>query len=110
MVQSFKSMDELTGYLNRIEERIRTLEAENKTLRSSLTERGAVNKELIASYIADSLPQTDLLSPSLLKRAFAVYGHTLLASFILSAIFFVLYLCFVVVLFGSVLGNLPRIP
>lgn len=47
------------------------------------------------------LPDTWLLSPSLLKRAFGVYGHNLLAGFLISIPFLCLYLLLMIALVAS---------
>ena len=49
------------------------------------------------------LPDTWLLSPNLLKRAFGVYGHNLLAGFLVSIPFICLY--FVLMLMLGVLSS-----
>ncbi len=50
------------------------------------------------------LPDTWLLSPSLLKRAFGVYGHNLLAGFLIAIPFLCLYLLLAIAL-GASLGG-----
>lgn len=50
------------------------------------------------------LPQTWLLSPNLLKRAFAVYGHNLLAGFLVAIPFLCLYFLLILVV-GAGLGG-----
>lgn len=45
------------------------------------------------------LPNTWLLSPNLLKRAFGVYGHNLLAGFLISIPLICIYI-FLIVIFG----------
>ena len=50
------------------------------------------------------LPNTWLLSHSLLKRAFAVYGHYLLAGFLIAIPFLCIYI-FLIVVFGVVSGS-----
>ena len=47
------------------------------------------------------LPNTMILSPSFLKRAFAVYGHVLAAGFIIMLPFYILIFIF------SILANIP---
>ena len=106
MLQPFKSMEDLTSYLTGVEERIKSLEAENTTLRSSLAEKKTIDGNVIARYVVKSLPQTNLLSPGFFRRAFAVWGHFFVANLIIGTIVFIGYLCLMTVLFGSVLGNL----
>ncbi len=50
------------------------------------------------------LPNTWLLSHSLLKRAFAVYGHYLLAGFLIAIPFLCIYI-FLIVVFGVASGS-----
>ena len=45
------------------------------------------------------LPETWLLSPNLLKRAFGVYGHNLLAGFLISIPLICIYV-FLMLMFG----------
>ena len=45
------------------------------------------------------LPETSLLSPNLLKRAFGVYGHYLLAGFLISIPLICIYV-FLMLMFG----------
>jgi hypothetical protein len=47
------------------------------------------------------LPDTWLLSPSLLKRAFGVYGHNLLAGFLIAIPFMCIYLLIVIALIAA---------
>ncbi len=47
------------------------------------------------------LPETWLLSPNLLKRAFGVYGHNLLAGFLIAIPLLCIYV-FLIMVFGVV--------
>lgn len=51
------------------------------------------------------IPNTWLLSPNLLKRAFGVYGHNLLAGFLIAVPFLCLYFLLLFIL-GFGLGGL----
>lgn len=106
----FKSMNELVEYLGQLEERVKTLEVENGRLRAVTPVQESVDGKAIARFVSASLPQTNLLSPGFLKRAFAVWGHFFVANLLISIVVMAVYLCFVMVLFGSVLGGLPRTP
>ncbi len=109
MMQQFKSMNELVEYLGKLEERVNALEAENANLRSIVPVKESIDGNAIARYVSNSLPQTDIINRSFLRRAFAVYGHFFVANLIVSAVVFLIYLCLMAVLFGSALGSLPKI-
>ena len=106
MATVFKSMNELTEYLEQIEARIKTLEQENERLRAIQPARESADGNAIAKYVSRYIPQTDLLSPSFFKRAFAVWGHFFVANFLISLVFLVLYLCLMMAVFGFSFGNL----
>ena len=66
MLQQFKSMDELTSYLGKIEERVKNLEAEYERLRANTPSREVVeivNEEAIERLIFDYLPDSNLIHP-----------------------------------------------
>lgn len=109
MLQQFKSMNELVEYLGKLEERVDALETENRELRAIVPAQKSVNADIIARAVSTTLPQTDILSRSFWRRAFAVYGHMLMANLAVSAVIFLIYLCFMAVMFGSALGSLPRL-
>ena len=50
----------------------------------------------------NSLPKTNLLSPNFLTRAFAVYGHTLVAGLIVGIIFYCITFGVIIALGGSI--------
>jgi hypothetical protein len=106
MPQQFKDLNELTEYLGKLEERVVVLETENANLRAIQPKSEPVDGNVIAAYISHSLPQTGLLSPSFMKRAFTVWGHMFVANLIIGAIFFILYLCLIVGLMGLSFGSL----
>jgi len=101
MMQQFKNMNELVEYLGQLEERVKNLEKENSRLHAIQPKNEGVNKNQIVEYISQRIPQTNLLSPKFLTRAFAVWGHFFTAHFIISfTIIFVLsilYFCLIVV-------------
>ena len=104
----FKNMNELVEYLGRLEERIKTLEAENKSLRAIQPRNENVDGNVIAKHVARYLPKTDLISTGFLKRAFAVWGHFFTANLIISFIGFLIYSCLMMVMFGSLLGSVAQ--
>jgi hypothetical protein len=104
----FKNMNELVEYLGTLEERIKTLEAENRSLRA-IQPKNDMDGNAIAKAVSRYIPQTDLLSPGFLKRAFAVWGHFFVANFIVSLIAFLIYACLMMVMFGSLLGSAAQL-
>ncbi len=113
MAQQFKSMDELTTYLGSLEERVKSLEAENGKLQANVSSQEVVevvNEEAIERIVLDYLPETNLLDHGFFKRAFAVWGHFFVANLIVSLFLFILYACLMMVMFGSVFGNLIQLP
>jgi hypothetical protein len=101
MLQKFKSLDELVQYLATLEERVQYLEEENHRLRSLPVPAPApqglsttsVDERTIAKMVASFLPLTNIVHPSFLKRAFAIWGHFFVANFIISIPFTILYFC-----------------
>jgi hypothetical protein len=89
MSPQFNSMDELVAYLGTLEERLRSLESENlslklqnETLNNYMKEMGSVSQKM--------LPKTNLISPKFLRRAFTVWGHSFIAGLIISIPFVIL--------------------
>ena len=89
MSPQFNSMDELVAYLGTLEERLRSLETENlslklqnETLNNYMKEMGGVSQKM--------LPKTNLISPKFLRRAFTVWGHSFIAGLIISIPFVIL--------------------
>ena len=110
MIGQFKSMNDLVTYLGSLEERLNTLEAENEKLRKIAPPREMVNEKAIERVVLDYLPDTNLIDHSFWKRAFAVWGHFFVANLIVSFVFFILYACLMMVMFGSILGNISQSP
>jgi hypothetical protein len=88
MSAQFNNMNELTSYLDTMENRVKALESQNESLRNYVTAMGG--------DAAKMLPKTGLLSPSFIQRAFTVWGHYFVAQLIISVpivcIYFVLIL------------------
>ncbi len=80
--------------------RMESLQQEVEYLRGRVTVLEA--QQPVASE--SDLPNTWLLSPNLLKRAFGVYGHNLLAGFLIAIPFLCLYFLLILV-FGLSFGN-----
>ena len=106
MKQPFKNMEDLTGYLEKLEARIKTLEEENDLLRPAPTPRESMDENAIARYVDRYLPRTSLLSPRFFKRAFAVWGHFFVANLVIGIFAGLAYACLMLVLFGPFFGNL----
>ncbi len=100
----FKNMNELVEYLATLEDRVQKLEVENQKLRSIQPTNADGN--MLAKAISRSLPKSDLFNPAFFKRAFAVWGHFMVANLIIGSIIGVLYFCFMWVLLSSILGNI----
>lgn len=89
MSPQFNNMNELVAYLGSMEERLRSLESENmslklqsETLNNYMKEMGSVSQKM--------LPKTNLVSPKFLRRAFTVWGHSFVAGLIISIPFIIL--------------------
>jgi hypothetical protein len=106
MTQQFKTMNELIEYLEILEERIKTLEGENKILLATSNRENLDGGNAIAKYVSRILPRSNLFSPNFLKRAFTIWGHFFIANLIIGIIVGIAYACLMMVLFGSLFGNL----
>ena len=108
MLQKFKSLDELVQYLGTLEERVQGLEEEYQRLRTTLipapqAASTSVDERTIAKMVASFLPLTNIVHPSFLKRAFAIWGHFFVANFIISIPFTILYFCLLSLVFNNAL-------
>ena len=91
MPQQLKDINELTTYLGAMEERIKCLEEENHKLRKTRLSLDDFDPDEVADYLEDFLPETNLLHPNFLKRAFAVWGHFFVANLIIGGIALIIY-------------------
>jgi hypothetical protein len=107
MLQQFKSMNELVEYLGRLEGRLQALEQENQQLRLAPppASPASVDERTIAKMVASFLPLTNIVHPSFLKRAFAVWGHFFVANLIISIPFTILYFCLLTMVFSRMSQN-----
>jgi hypothetical protein len=105
MIQQFKSMNELIEYLGILEERIKTLEGENKILLAT-SNRENIDGNAIAKYVSRILPRSNLFSQNFLKRAFTIWGHFFIANLIIGIIVGIAFVRLMMLLFGSLFGNL----
>ena len=80
MPLKFNNMNELTSYLEAVENRVKTLESQNESLQRYITELGGDAQKI--------LPKTSLLSSSFFQRAFTVWGHYFVAQLIIGLVFF----------------------
>ncbi|MFH2103968.1 MAG: hypothetical protein ABIJ39_11510 [Chloroflexota bacterium] len=92
-----RNMNDLTSYLKAMEDRIRTVEAENDSLQRYIQEMGGDASKM--------LPKSAIYSPNFLRRAFAIWGHYFVAQLIISIPITCIY--FVVVYLVISQGNLP---
>jgi hypothetical protein len=86
MSPQFNSMNELTSYLSSLENRIKTLETQNESLKGILSEMGGDAGKM--------LPKTGLVSTNFLWRAFTVWGHYFVAQLIISIPIICIYIIF----------------
>jgi hypothetical protein len=86
MSPQFNNLNDLTTYLNALEERIKTLESQNDSFRRYITDLGGDAQKM--------LPKTSLVSSSFIQRAFAVWGHYFVAQIIISIPIVCIYFIF----------------
>ena len=106
MPQQFKSMNDLVEYLSTLEQRISKLQSENADLRAEINLMSNEREKAVAQYSSRAIPQTNLVSRNFWARAFAVWGHFFVANLIIGTIAGLTYACLMMVLFGSIFGNL----
>ena len=87
MSPQFNNMNELTSYLEAMNNRVKTLENQNVQLRNSISQLGEEAPKM--------LPETGLLSRHFMKRAFTVWGHNFVIQLLISLV--------VGILMGSIL-------
>jgi hypothetical protein len=99
----FRNMNELVTYLGEMEERLKHLEEENRKLRAAPApvSTSNVDERTIAKMVATFLPLTNIVHPSFLKRAFAVWGHFFVANLIITLPFTILYFCILAAAFSN---------
>lgn len=106
MPQQFKSMNDLVDYLGTLEQRISNLQSENADLRAEINLMSNEREKAVAQQRSRAFPQTNLISRNFWARAFAVWGHFFVANLIIGIIVGLAYACLMMVLFGSIYGNL----
>ena len=96
-----KNLNDLNDYLTVLEERIAFLEQEDRTIKGAINE---VNHNLQYNNQPADLPATRLLSRNFFTRAFTVWGHYFVASFIIGLVVAFIYM----ILFVFILGNMVK--
>ncbi len=94
----FQNQAELNSYLNSLESRITALENEKRNLQD-LVQR--LNNMETLQQRSRILPQTGLLSPSFLTRAFTIWGHYFVAQLIIGLGFLAVYLVIIVLIMAA---------
>jgi hypothetical protein len=93
-------MDELVAYLSVLEERVNALEQENHQLRMIMPQE-ILTENTISKTVSKTLPKSNVISRSFLARAFAIWGHFMVANLMIGFIFLIIYFCLVLFLFRS---------
>lgn len=88
-------MNELITYLNILENRIISLENENKLLHERLA-TGQVDSLTLREEIQKHIPSSGLFSFSFWKRALTVWGHYFVVQFAISLVVLFLYMIVVI--------------
>ena len=102
--QQFKNLNELVDYLETVEQRLESLEIENRRLKKiTKSQAKDINKDL--DFVYNILPVTNLINASFLKRAFAVWGHFFVSNLFISIVAGIVYACVATILFGSIFGS-----
>ena len=102
----FNDLYELNDYLDKLEYRINLLEVENSQLRTTAPAQPVTDGNMVARYVSNALPKTNLLSPNFFKRAFTVWGHFFFAQLIIGITFGICYACLMATILGPLFGNL----
>ncbi|MCC6146048.1 MAG: hypothetical protein IT308_00615 [Anaerolineaceae bacterium] len=98
----FRTQTELVNYLEILEQRIETLETENKEYKEAFSMPSGADVPVQAQkWLEKLLPQTNLLNHSFISRAFTVWGYYFAAQLIISAGALAVYLIVRVVLLVS---------
>ncbi|MBL8091587.1 MAG: hypothetical protein KF758_01515 [Anaerolineales bacterium] len=92
MNKKFNNADELNQYLDMLEKRVESLEKENR--------------QLIKRTQPIKLPQTNIINPNFIKRAFTVWGHFFIANAIISIFFAIIYFCLTIFTISSLLSGI----
>jgi hypothetical protein len=95
----FQSMNDLTVYLEAQQQRITALESELQALKANPQ---PPDDNRTRAIVQAALPQTNLLSPSFMTRAFTVWGHYFVSQLIIGLGIGVVYLIIFLVTVVSV--------
>jgi hypothetical protein len=99
MSAQFNNMNELTGYLDAMENRVKALESQNESLKNYVTAMGG--------NAAKMLPKTGLISPSFIQRAFTVWGHYFVAQLIISVPIVCIYFILILTVLRQAIPGVP---
>ncbi len=100
MEQQFKNMNELVAYLIALEERVNTLEQENHQLRLIMPQVD-LTENMISRTVSKILPKSRVISQGFLSRAFAIWGHFMVANLMIGFVFSIIYFCVMLLVFRS---------
>jgi hypothetical protein len=93
MPPQFKNMDELINYLAEVETQLAELKKRTEILKD-----GQINASKIPQ-----LPRTNILSKNFLNRAFAIWGHFIIANLIIGTVLGSMYLCITLVIIQNII-------
>ena len=93
-------MNELVAYLNALEERVNVLEQENHQLRLRMPQPD-LTENMITKTVTRAIPKTQIISHNFLSRAFAIWGHFMVANLMVGFVFSIIYLCLMLLVFKS---------
>ncbi len=96
-----KNLTDLNDYLTVLEERIAFMEQEDRTIKEAIND---VNHNMQTNKEQTNLPATGLLSCNFFTRAFSVWWHYFVASFIIGLVFAFIYMT----IFVFILGNIVK--
>jgi hypothetical protein len=105
----FRNMNELTDFLNSLEQRMINLETENNALKDELSK--VKSDEILRPVKTSEEPKskTRLLSDNFITRAFTVWGHYFVANLIISIPIIICSLIIIALSWSSYGNYLPSI-
>jgi hypothetical protein len=96
-----KNLNDLNDYLTSLEERIAVLEQEDRTIKGAIND---VNHNLQTNNRPAALSTSGLLSRNFFTRAFSIWWHYFVASFIIGLVVAFFYMA----IFVFILGNMVK--
>lgn len=99
----FRTQNELVKYLENLEQRIETLEAENQALKEEQSASSEIDLlRQVNDLLDERFPKTKMFNFNFLTRAFTVWGHFFTAQLIiLAGILVIILLIRIVILAGA---------